>query len=208
MFKAKLATLAVLVLSGCAVGNKYIYTTNANLSFAGSDTVAVAVSDEREYIRSGNKTPNFVGLQRGGYGNPFDVTTASGKSLAQDMTATIVSSLIVKGFNASGLPADTQRSMVETKNQLLATSANKRLLLILSEWKSDTMVNVALKYDVTVAVFDRDGRLIGRNELQGSDDLGGNYWNAPSHAKKAVPDGFKAKLEALLNAPEIANALK
>jgi hypothetical protein len=40
--------------------------------------LAVAVHDERSEVASGDKNPAFVGLLRGGYGNPMDVRTASG----------------------------------------------------------------------------------------------------------------------------------
>ena len=66
-----LPVVAVL-LTGCAIGNRYAYqSVVANPQLSGTTAVGVATHDQREYVRSGSKDPQFVGLQRGGYGNPF-----------------------------------------------------------------------------------------------------------------------------------------
>jgi hypothetical protein len=84
---SKLWMLFVLLgLSGCAVGNQHQYAGVApDLTLKATHSVAVVVVDRRPYVVSGDKDPDFVGLQRGGFGNPFDVTTASGKALASDI---------------------------------------------------------------------------------------------------------------------------
>ena len=58
----------------------------------------MATQDRREYVLSGNKDPQFVGLQRGGYGNPFDVRTSDDRPLAEDMTTAIVAAMAGRGF--------------------------------------------------------------------------------------------------------------
>ncbi len=80
------AVLLASMLGGCAVGNTYEYRLpRLPLSVQGNSAIGLAVTDQRPYILDGDKDPNFVGLQRGGYGNPFDVTTASGRPMAEDM---------------------------------------------------------------------------------------------------------------------------
>ena len=69
-----------VLASGCAVGNTHRYDWgDANLSIETDKTVAVSILDARSYVQSGAKLPNFVGLQRGGFGVPFGVTTRSGR---------------------------------------------------------------------------------------------------------------------------------
>src|SRR5206468_8024969 len=65
----KLAVLVqlagVLLLSGCAIGNRYAYqTVVASPQVSGTTAVSIATYDQREYVRSGTKDPQFVGLQR------------------------------------------------------------------------------------------------------------------------------------------------
>lgn len=68
--------LLAVVSSGCAVGNRYAYhTVVVDPSISGRSRVSVATHDQRAYVVSGNKDPQFVGVQRGGFGNPFDVRT-------------------------------------------------------------------------------------------------------------------------------------
>jgi hypothetical protein len=49
---------------------------------ANGTAVAVNVHDERPYVKSGDKAPYFIGKYRGGFGNPWDVTTQDKQPLA------------------------------------------------------------------------------------------------------------------------------
>ncbi len=196
-----------LLCHGCAIGNRHTYhSTVAALQASGSATIAVATHDEREYVRSGNKGPDFVGLQRGGYGNPFNVTTESGRALAQDVTDSITASLHARGFHAIPVATTHQEDLAVVSRRLLDARAARALLLVLNEWKADSMQNTALIYAVTLRVLDVDGRVLAEKNLIGRDNLGGSFWNPPTHAKKAIPAAFRAKLETLLNSPEVLAA--
>ena len=69
------AILAICILSGgCAVGVQHSYSaTDTKFDIIADSKVAVAVHDRRPYVVSGDKAGNFVGLQRAGFGNPYDV---------------------------------------------------------------------------------------------------------------------------------------
>jgi hypothetical protein len=95
-----------LLLGACAIGNTHRYDLgDASFAIESDETVAVTVVDLRPYVVSGDKTPDFAGLMRGGFGNPFDVTTAAGKPLAEDMTSSIVASLMASNVKAFGVSA-------------------------------------------------------------------------------------------------------
>ncbi len=197
-----------ILLSGCAVGNKYKYNgLNINLTSEGKAKIAVATHDQRPYIVSGNKKPNFIGLQRAMMGNPWDITTASSNSLAKDITDTITSSLKSKGFNSIGVVVKPSDSDENVKTSLRRENALRSIVTTLYEWESDTYVNVSLKYDVRIQVLDADGNTIGEKKISGDDDLGGSSWDPIAHAKKAVPKAFVEKFETLLNSKEISDAL-
>jgi hypothetical protein len=72
--------LGVALLGGCAFGRTYSYSDVpiAMQAISSSGSVTVAVVDDRPYVLSGGKPDRFVGLMRGGFGNPFDVNTQSG----------------------------------------------------------------------------------------------------------------------------------
>ncbi|MEK6742340.1 MAG: hypothetical protein AABZ15_01950 [Nitrospirota bacterium] len=197
------------VLSGCAIGNTHRYhDTLADINFSGSITIAVATHDQREYVLSGVKEPDFVGLSRGGFGNPFNINTESGKQLAEDMTLSIANSLGKKGFKVVPVlvPHSDQRQAVVGK--LKGAGGERLLIFTLSEWKSDTYMNTALLYDIKAEVLNKEGTTLAQKSLNGKDDLGGSFMNPPQHAKEAVPVAFKEKIEKLLKSPEIEAALR
>jgi len=69
-----------------------------NIKAISNRSIVVATHDQRPYIVSGEAKPEVVGIKRGGYGNPFLVSTASGRPLADDMTKVICNGLQRKGF--------------------------------------------------------------------------------------------------------------
>jgi hypothetical protein len=199
---------APLLLAACAVGNKHAYhDVVAGVSASGTDQVAVATHDQRPYVLSGNKTPQFVGLMRGGYGNPFDVTTENARSLAEAMTQAIANSLSQKGFRSIPVAVAAPETAGTVREKLALAGGERAVLLTLREWKSDTYVNTTILYDVTLSVLDRSGQVVGESRVKGEDNLGGDFVNPPGHAKKVVPAAFKAKLEQLLGDPAVALAL-
>lgn len=201
------AAAMLLSLGACAIGNQHDYHTGVpNLAAQGNGTAAVATQDRRPYVLSAEKTENFVGLSRGGFGNPFDITTLSGNALAMDFQNIVVAALRSRGIHAE--PVQIQPAQADPRQALLALHKDRSLLFVISEWKSDTYMNTALIYDVRLTVLDQSGRVLGESVVKGRDDLGGSAINPPAHAKEAVPIAFRSKLESLLNDPKIVGALK
>lgn len=146
-------------------------------------------------------------MQRGGWGNPFNVTTASGKPLAEDITTSICNSLSSKGFKAVAVSVSYSDSRDKIMEKMREAQSERLLLLTLNEWYSDTYTNTGLSYDVKIEVFDTNGNRLAEKRTKGDDNLGGDFWNPPAHAKEAIPKAFKEKLEALLNNEEILKTL-
>jgi len=211
MRKATVIWLIILIvfLAGCAVGNKHAYhNVDANIAAAGTTKVAVATHDQRNYVKNRNKQPDFVGLQRGGFGNPFDIKTVSGNALAQDFTEAVCRSLASKGFHTIPVIVNYSETSYTVKADLNKTGANRLIRITLYEWKSDTYTNTALIYHVNLEVFDENGNIIAQSSINGSDDLGGSVMNPPAHAKKVIPVAYKEKIESLLNYKDISEALE
>lgn len=209
MWLSLCALLLLSATSGCAVGNKHAYTGITPDLLAQSDyTTAVAVQDRRPYVLDGDKDENFVGVQRGGFGNPFDVTTTSGKALASDICSTIVAALERRNIEAVPVEASPKATDAEVKKILISTSNDRLVLIQLVEWKADTYQNTALIYDIRLSVLDETGASIAESARQGRDDLGGSFMNPPAHAKEAVPTAYKRILEGLLNDPKVLAALQ
>ena len=203
-----LLPLVGVLLSGCAIGNRYAYqTVVANPQVSGTSAVAVATHDQRDYVRSGSKDPQFVGLQRGGFGNPFDVRTADDKPLADAMTTALVNTLAKKGFRAQPVIVTHSLAAANARQQAARSGADRALVLTLQEWKSDSVMRVALAYDVTMTVLDRNGAVLAEKRLQGNDNLGAAPM-VPSQVSDIVGAAFKAKLEQMLDDPKVSAALR
>jgi len=203
--------LAVLfsLANGCAAGNKYDFAdVTADIGVSGSSSVAVATHDQREYVVSGKKRPNFVGLQRGGYGNPFNVTTKSNRPFADELTGVIAASLSKKGFKAEPISVSSSDRHDVVVQKVKAAGADRMIIVTLKEWKSDTHLNVALAYDLVITILGGEGTKLGEKNIKGRESLAGSMVNPPRFARTAVPEALKKKLEELLNSKEIANVLE
>lgn len=201
------ATLGcALAISGCAVGRKIAYDGNPRMP-RGSLSVALAVQDQRAYVLSGVKRANFVGLQRGGFGNPFDVTTASGQALADDFVTSIRRGLQRAGYRVLPVPVSGRASPAQVQDALAKTGAERGLLFVIQEWKTDTQMQTALYYGLILRVFDAGGQELGRAVISGNDTLGGSFMDPAGHAEEVVPHAYNHKLEQLLNDPSVVRAL-
>ena len=142
-----------ILASGWAIGVKHDYSyPEANWDVQTNKSVAVAVHDQRSYIVDGNKTPNFVGLSRGGWGNPLDVVTVSGRPLATDMTTTIANGLKARNISVREVVISPQQSLAEARKTIVDAGAARALLITLQEWKTDTYVATRLLYNVRALV--------------------------------------------------------
>ena len=202
-----LVCFAALLLNACAIGNQHDYTTSIpQLSIQGSGTAAVAVLDQRPYILDHDKKENFCGLMRGGFGNPFDVTTVSGNPLATDLRNTVVAALRNKGIDAESVETTLALSDADAKAALLSAAKDRALLFIIKEWKSDTYFNTGLLYDVTLEVYDKLGATIAESKIAAKDNLGPAA--LPRDVRIAVAKAYQAKLETLLNDQKVVGALQ
>ncbi len=200
--------ISLLLLNGCAVGNKFNYhDAIAHMEATNTFLVAIGTHDTRTYILNGKKKPDFVGLSRGGYGNPFNVTTTTGNALASDMSEAIKNSFLKNGYNAKVVLLEPNDDFSTAVDKLKASSAYRLVYFKLNKWKSDTFSATSLAYDVKLTVFDKNGEKVAEKIINGKDDLGGNAMNPPKHAKAAVPVAFSQKLEEMLNDPVIQKAL-
>ncbi len=192
-----------MVLGGCAVGQRYGYD-QATIPLAkvqAAGPVGLGVRDARPYVVSGNKDASFVGLMRGGFGNPFDVNTQSGRPLAVDMRDVIERAMKGRGLEVTAVDIAPSQDGGAAKSAVVGSGGARNVLVTLTEWKSDTMIRTELIYDVTLVVYDRRGTELARNRLQGIDPLG------PS-PQSSVPEAFGRKFETLFNDDRIIAALR
>jgi hypothetical protein len=197
---------AALCLTAC--GGMDYADRSAPLSYSGSGNVAVAAWDQRPYVVNDDKSPDFVGLQRNLYGIPFNVKTASGRPLADEMGDSLAASLLSAAYAARPVRLTPQDTASSARAKLLAARPRRALLLRIDQWESDTNRNPTVKYDLTLTAFDALGRTLGASRVRGEQDVEGRLLAPAGLARQTVPALFTQKLDQLLNAPQIAAALK
>ena len=198
-----LAALTVASLVGGCATQSYSDMPMRMQSVSSAGTVAVAVHDTRPYIVSRNKEESFVGLQRGGYGNPFDLKTPNGTALAIEMRDSLAKALTARGASTLPVVVAVGDSPGTARTKVQAAKARRSVLVTLREWKTDTLMRTDFHYDVTVAVLDESGRELASNTLRGTDGLG-----LSSAGSEAITQATAAKLDALFADPRVAGALR
>lgn len=198
-----------LLATGCVARQQVRYHDAAlELKASARSLVAVAAHDNRSYVKNGEKEKNYAGNFRGGFGNPFNVTTESGRPLADDMASVICAAFVKKGFRCKEVPVEPNQDKGQISSKLVATDADKLLLLTIDEWYPTTFQNTILSYNLDLNVMNRNGGTLVEKKVKGEEDLGGSFFNPPAHAKEAVPQAYKRKLEELLNDAAVTDSLR
>jgi hypothetical protein len=189
-----LAAVLCLGVSGCATA-AFGRTENYSAAWPAVPytcrfEVSVLVSDQRADVLSGKKAPTFVGVTRGGYGNPFSMKATSGRPLVDDLTTAIVEGLKNTGAVASGAtPAEKDARRARDSKTVL-------LLVQVHEWASDTYSTTDFSYDLSIAAYDSTGKLLGDGKVAADSQ----------RVNSSIEAGRKALTE-LLAGPQVASAL-
>jgi len=208
MWKSNNTFLIVLMLlGGCAVGVKHDYIENTlDLEVSTDNSFVVSTLDHRSYVLNNQKNENFVGLSRGGFGNPFDVITQSGNPLASDISTSIARSVREIGVDIEVIRLDPSQSVTDASKKLLSTGANRILLLTLKELKGDSMMNVRFIYDLDLNIFDQTGRLLVKKQVLGDETLGASDPFSPGGTDK-IRARFRTLIENLFQDPEVSRVV-
>lgn len=201
-------TVLIAAATGCAFGQKQSFSNvQVTVSHRGTGTIAVAGQDHRPYVLSGDSPPTYVGTQRGGFGNGFDVTTKSGAPLALEFGEILRRSLSAKGYKVTLVVAGFRRSREQTKTALAQTKASRLILLSVIDWATDTYNGTDLSYNLVLEVMDASGRVLARSSVVGEDRLGSSLFDPQSVAREEAPKALATKLGILINEPKVAAAL-
>jgi len=206
--KKILLILFVLYLTGCAIGNKYNYRSSSMalpIKPVDHRSLILSVEDLRPYVLNGEKEPSFVGLQRGGYGNPFDVTTSTGKPMTEDMSAAIVKGLMDVGYRVVNVQGRLE--IVSLVKTAVKENATRIVVLKVYDWKSDIYFGITLNCDLRLSVFDANGELLAENTMNFEKEIGGAHLGAEKNSQ-VVADEFAKRIGYLFNKNEVRSALQ
>jgi hypothetical protein len=181
--------LSSTLFSGCLIAQENFSNAWPVIGFYTKSSIKVAVLDEREYVKSGKNVNSYVGLIRDLYGRPRKIFTANSTPLADD-----VEKAVSNGFENAGIDA----TVADTKSKAdrRSSSANEKLLLIIiSEWFSDTYKSVGFTYKLSAEVYGHDGKKLATSTVENSKTF------------LSALEGGRDALTELLSDKEIARTL-
>lgn len=203
MRKFNLAILLVLtaILTGCAGGKNYDYTAiSIDPHLEGNkEKIAIGVHDQREYVKNGEKYPQYVGTQRSPAYVPWNINTKSGSPMADDFLQNISKSLNKDGYKVDLVSLPETAGINQVLAKLKETGDNRLLLFTINEWFFDVWYKTRMSYSMKLEVFDNKGRLLASSEVEKK------MWDDKDNA---VPDlEFKSAVETLLTSDSIVKGL-
>ena len=197
------------LMSGCAMGVKYkIADVQAQFNANGKYLVVVASLDKRPFIIDKTSPATYVGMVRGGYGNPFNATTFSGLPFSDDVSQSICNALNRKGFKATLVNVKFDLAENEVIDRLLSKNGDRALLVIIKEWESDSFYNLNVGYNFILKVIAKDGTILATAEAKDAVTVDGSVWTGSLEmSKKEVPNILRTAIESLLNNPDVVRVL-
>jgi len=202
-------TVLFSATAGCAFGQRQSFANvQVAVTHRGTTTIALAAHDRRPYVVNGEKSPTYVGTQRGGFGNPFDVTTKSDAPLATEFADVLRRALTAMGYRVSTVVTQPRRTRTQVTTALAQTEAKRLILLTVNDWATDTYNSTDLSYYLTLEVLDSSGRVLARSAVKGEDRLGMSLFNPQAVAREAAPQALQEKLGQLINNANVAAAVK
>ncbi|MDR1968146.1 MAG: hypothetical protein LBQ32_05565 [Burkholderiaceae bacterium] len=193
-----MAVALSIILGGCMFINGISYSgLTPYIAAHGDKSVAIATYDQRPYVVSGNKGPQFVGLKRNLDGIPFNVSTPNNVPLADEMSTSVARAFEARGFHPSIVRVSYDKSRRAAQDLLQRRNAERMVMITLDEWKSDSYLNTGLEYDVKISVYDKNGTELAAASYKGDENIG----------KTPPPLAFQGMAEEWFSNPKIVAAL-
>lgn len=194
-----LCTALVVVLTGCAFGQKISYTgvSAFGVPEGTPKKVGLAVSDKRAAVVAGDHSLQWVGYSRPPLGIPYGVHTESGRPLSDDIASLLQSSLAVYKIVATTVSTQPFEDRQVVIARVISNGNPRNFMFALNEWKTDSYVGLvtSLHHSVTLEVIDAQGRTLGVASSVGVKSLSSGY-----PLSSAVQDIF----HELFNADQIS----
>lgn len=192
MMRIPFVLAVILLTAGCVAGQhlSYDYAPEA-VAIKNSGTVNVAVRDERPYVTSGDKSPDYVGHYRAGFGNTWDITTEGKTPFADVVARDLREEITALGFSGG--------------------TGGKTLQVVIREWNMDTYLNAKFWYALMVSVIRQDsGTVLAEKSLAEEKRIEGSVWVGPKYAvEKQMPTFYDEVIKTIAREnPVILDALR
>jgi len=206
-------TISILTFTGCASRNTSqssrhpYHDAVLSIPYTTPLTIGITVHDQRPYVLLEEKKPSYAGTNTDLFTQKYDVTTETGRPLAADMLRSISTSFRYTGSRVNPVDAPHTDSSEAVLERLKKTGARRLFLLTLYEWKTKTLKDIKIHYDINLKIYGGDGTLLSEKRAKGKHEMEGSMAGPFRVTKMMVPEGYKQILESLLNEYDISRAL-
>lgn len=203
--------ILVLLLLGCVNALPPEQTApQINLSLH-NNKISFAVLDKRPYVVDNDKSPEFEGIIRSGYGIPYSYQTPTDQPMSEYLTQRMSIGFKSKGIETVTVKTDPKMKINKVITEL-SSYRNKSFLLILNEWKYDYHgFSDGSWYDINIIVVDKSGEKLLIKNFQGKNnipDTGTIIMSAsPTAISNEMQKIYKQRFEQILSDAEVIKAL-
>jgi ankyrin repeat protein len=197
----------------CGVGDFSINYNNAEpkINYKGSKKLAIAIYDERTYIRTKEKKPEYVGYTRESWRLPTDMTTRDGRPIAQTLGKLIADAYRNADLKVVGVSFDYNTNDKANLEGILQNKPDRLMTIKLSEWIIETQYaveNVTFKYSLDFNITDDQGKVLFAKIFSGQEIIAGAKWYSYMRSSIVAPEITYYLFTDILNKPEVAEALR
>lgn len=156
-----LASLFLAALAGGVAGQSLQTTDETPAAAAATSgcSVLAEVTDDRPFVKNGDKPPYYLGTYRAGFANPWDVKTENEEPLASVVARDLATDLAALGHSVTTrLPAD------------------RRVAVSIKNWKFDGYQNGRLWYNLQVTVSDSSGKNLVTSAVKDTIHIKDSFW--------------------------------
>jgi hypothetical protein len=212
----RLATVGLATLLAACVAPIPIKDQSPKVSYSMSEKVAVAVIDSRPILKEEKKPATYIGRVHGVFGIPTDMHVypwvalkeEKNFTLAQELEQRTADALQAIGANVVRVDAGAHVDAASAKRAAQGLDADCILLITLDEWSVNVNLNWVGSFDFdwgyTVEVSDRAGAQIAMFKDSGQDVVKEHASDSP---RNMITVAYRARLEKLLERPEVRSAL-
>jgi len=200
VFQRLPAALTVVALAGCVAGQSLdtayappAVGRPATDGAAASISVQLEVTDDRPFVKSGDKPPHYIGKYRAGFGNPWGVSTPNDEPLASLLARDLAADLAALGYQAAP-----------------AAPPDRRLEVSIADWNFDGYQNGRIWYELRATVRDAAGNVIALDTIREETAIKGTFWmGARGGFEREMPKIYAAAIARLVrDNAKIGNALR
>lgn len=181
-------------------------TPDFNLN--GTGNVAVIAYDNRVDLKDGKIISSQVGTLKPLTGDDVKIYTASGRTLAEDISIAICNGFKKQQHKCSFLIAKTENKFEHLNFAKKRFNPQRIVYIKITDWFAEIFLNPKIQYDFEIEVYNPNADLLSSLEISGEEKIPLRGINPAQSASTSVPKTLEEVLESLVNHPRVMDSLR